>query len=440
MGSWTNWAGNQAASGIRAVQARSTEEVADTVRRAAERGERVKAVGSGHSFTAIARPEDVLVDVSALDALHSADRDRGVATVGAGTRLSRLNDLLAGVGLAMTNLGDIDAQTIAGAISTGTHGTGQKFGGIATQVAGLEMVLADGSVAQCSASERPDLWSAARVGLGALGIITRVSLRCVPLFSLRAEEGPMPLDELLERFDELAGSFDHFEAYWFPHTRATLTKCNTRLHLAEGLDRLPAWKEWLDDEFLSNQVFGWTVELGKRKPGWIPRLNQVASRALGSRSFTDLSYKVFTSPRRVRFREMELAIPRTAAVDAIRGVVEAIEASGMHIGFPVELRVSAADDIPLSTASGRDSAYLAFHVPASVDHTTYFRLVARVLDQYGARPHWGKLHELDAELLRTRYPRFDEFVRLRDSVDPHGLFSNDYLDRVLGPCGSPKRR
>ncbi len=143
---------------------------------------------------------------------------------------------------------------------------------------------------------------------------------------------------------------------------------------------------------------------------------------------------MFTSPRRVRFKEMELAIPRPAVLDAIREVVGAVEDSGLRIGFPVEIRVAAADDIPLSTASGRDSAYLAFHVPVSVDHVPYFRLVGRVLDAYGARPHWGKLHELDAELLRTRYPRFDEFVGLRQAVDPDGLFSNRYLDRVLGPA------
>ena len=435
MATWTNWAGNQTVSGVRIETPATAEEVAEAVRIAADRGERVKALGSGHSFTDISAPQSVALDLSALDGLHAADRDSGVVTVGAGTSLHRLNDLLAGVGLALTNLGDIDVQTIAGAISTGTHGTGAKFGGIATQVVGLEMVTADSATVTCSAAERPELWSAARVGLGALGVVTRVTLQCVPLFSLRAEEGPMPLDELLARFDELTANSDHFEAYWFPHTRSTLTKRNTRLHLAEGLDRLPSWRAWLDDEFLSNRVFGWTVELGKRKPGWIPGLNRFASRALGSRSFTDLSYKVFTSPRRVRFREMELAIPREAAVEAIREVVRAVEQSGMTIGFPVELRVAAADDIPLSTASGRESAYLAFHVPASVDHTPYFALVARVLDPYGARPHWGKLHELDAELLRTRYPRFDEFTRIRQQVDPIGLFSNPYLDRVLGPVG-----
>jgi FAD-linked oxidoreductase len=433
---WTNWAGNQHAAGIDAYHPRSVEEVVAAVTRAAGQGRRIKVPGSGHSFTPIARPESVMLDLGALSGLIRLDGETGLVTVGAGTTLARLNDLLAGAGLALTNLGDIDAQTVAGAICTGTHGTGQRFGGLATQVAGLQMVLADGSVVSCSAREQPELWSAARVSLGALGVITAVTLSTVPLFALRAEEGPMDLDELTDRFDELAGSYDHFEAYWFPHTRSTLVKRNTRLPLAEGLERLPAWKEWLEDELLSNRVFGWTVELGKRRAGLVPTLSRVASRALGRRSFTDLSYRVFTSPRRVRFKEMELAIPRADAVDAVREVVAAFESSGLTVAFPVELRVSAADDIPLSSASGRDSAYLAFHVPAGVEHRDYFRLVARVLDPYGYRPHWGKLHELDAELLRTRYPRFDEFVSLRNRLDPQGLFSNDHLDRILGPASA----
>jgi L-gulonolactone oxidase len=435
MATWVNWAGNQRAEGILVERPRSTEEVAALVRRAADQAKRMKAIGAGHSFTGIGKPEDIQVHLGHLSGLHACDRQTGTVTVGAGTTLRRLNDLLAGVGLALTNLGDIDSQSTAGAISTGTHGTGTTYGGLATQVIGLEMVLADGSVVHCSADERRNLWSAARVGLGALGIVTRVSLRCVPLFSIRAEEGPMELDELLARFDEMTANYDHFEAYWFPHTRMTSVKCHTRLPLAEGLDRLPAWKEWLDDEFLANRVFGAVVAIGNRRPSLIPGANRLASKALGSRTFTDLSYKVFTSPRRVRFKEMELAVPREAVGAAVRDAVSALEGSDLKIGFPVEIRVAAGDDIPLSTASGRQSAYLAFHVPARVDHTPYFKLVAKVLDSYGTRPHWGKLHDFDAEVLRTRYPRFDEFVRLRNEIDPAGTFSNDYLDRVLGPVG-----
>ncbi|MBV9661680.1 MAG: FAD-binding protein, partial [Acidimicrobiales bacterium] len=263
---WANWTGNQLATNVTIERPRSTEEVAAVVANAAEQGRRVKAVGAGHSFSGIARPEDVLLDLSPLRSLHHCDQDSGLVTVGAGMSLHNLSERLAQLGLAVSNLGDVDVQSVAGAISTGTHGTGAAHGGLATQVVGLEMVLADGTVTTCSRSERPYLWSAGRVGLGALGVITRVTLQAAPLFALRAEEGPMHLDELLARFDELTASFDHFEAYWFPHTRWTLAKCNTRLPLAEGLDRLPAWKQWRDDELLSNLVFGWGVEIGRRWP------------------------------------------------------------------------------------------------------------------------------------------------------------------------------
>lgn len=433
MTTWSNWAGNQRAEGITVVEPRYTEDVVAAVLRAANRGKKVKPIGAGHSFTGIGKPQDVQLVLDGMSGLRSVDRQAGIVTVEAGTKLHRLNELLAGEGLAMPNLGDIEVQSISGAISTGTHGTGSRFGGIATQIVGLEMVMADGAVLTCSADEHPELWSAARVGLGALGVITAVTLQTVPLFAIKAEEGPMALDELLSRFDELTEEYDHFEAYWFPHTDSTLTKRNTRRLLQEGLEPLATWREWLDDQFLSNTVFGWTIALGKRRASLIRPLNRVASRALGSRVFTDLSYKVFTSPRRVRFCEMELAIPRTHAVEAIRDVVKGIEASGMDVSFPVEIRVAASDDIPLSTASGRDSAYLAFHLPAGVDYTAYFRLVSEILDAYESRPHWGKLHEMEAEVLSRRYPRFAEFLTLRNQVDPAGVFGNEYLDRVLGP-------
>jgi L-gulonolactone oxidase len=434
MATWTNWGGNQHADGITIARPRSAEDVATTVKEAAERSQRVKPIGAGHSFSRIGRPEGIQLVLDGLHGLRDHDRSRGVVTVGAGTSLRRLNELLAGVGLAMNNLGDIDAQTISGAISTGTHGTGAAFPGLSAQVVGLEMVLADGSVVSCSPEQRPELWSAARVGLGALGVITAVSLQAVPLFALRAEEGPMPIDELLDRFDELAATYDHFEAYWFPHTRSTLVKRNTRVPISDGLHRLSPVKEWFDDEFLANTVFGWTVEAGRRWPRTIRRANRVAAGSLGKRTFTDLSYKVFTSPRRVRFCEMELAVPRQHAVTAAREVIGAINHSGMRIPFPIELRVAAADDIPLSTASGRESAYLAFHMPAGINFWKYFSLVASVLEPYEPRPHWGKVHRLEAGTLRRRYPGFDDFVALRDSLDPHGVFTNRYLDRVLGPA------
>lgn len=430
---WQNWAGNQRADGLRVVRPASVDELAGQVAAAAAAGRRVKVVGSGHSFTGAARPEDVMVVLDRMAGVLSVEPDGRVA-LGAGSTLRHANRALARHDLAFTNLGDIEAQTLAGALATGTHGTGARFGGLATQVVAMELVLADGSVVRCDAGTSPELFAAARVGLGALGIVTEVTVAAEPLFLLRAHEGPMSLDEVLDRFDELADTTDHFEAYWFPHTRRCLVKRNTRLPAEAGADPLPRWRAWLDDELLSNTAFGAVVALGRRVPAAIPAVNQVAARALGTRTFTDLSYRVFTSPRRVRFREMEHAVPRADAVAVIRELVAAVEGSGMRIGFPVELRVAAADDIPLSTASGRDSAYVAVHLPAAVDHTAYFALVARIMDAAGGRPHWGKLHELHAAELAGRYPRVGEFLAVRRQVDPTGVFANAYLDRVLGPA------
>lgn len=434
---WGNWAGNQHAEGLEVVHPTDASELAAVVRSAAERGRRVKAVGSGHSFTGVARPDHVMVVLDRMVGVRRADPASGLVTVGAGTPLHVLNRDLARRDLALENLGDIEVQTVAGALSTGTHGTGARFGGLASRVAAVELVLADGSVVRCSPTERPDLFACARVGLGALGVVTEVTLQAVPLFLLQADEGPMALDEVLARFDELADTTDHFEAYWFPHTGNCLVKRNTRLPLDSGAAPLPRWREWFDDELLSNTVFGAVVAAGRRFPAVVPRANRLASRALGARRFTDLSYRVFTSPRRVRFCEMEYAVPRPAAVETVRRLVRAVERSGLRIAFPVELRVAAADDIPLSTASGRDSAYVAVHLPAGEDTTAYFALVARIMDDTDGRPHWGKMHDLDAATLATRYPCFGEFVDVRRQVDPAGVFANAYLDRVLGPATNP---
>ena len=242
----------------------------------------------------------------------------------------------------------------------------------------------------------------------------------------------MPLEQLLAEWDPLLDGADHFEAYWFPHTGMTSTKRNTRVGPGQ-LDPLPGWRAWAEDSFLQNTVFGGIVSVGRRVPAAIPTANRIAARALGTRRYTDLSYRVFATERRVRFCEMEYAIPREVAVETFRTMTAAIEHSGMHIAFPVELRAAAADDIPLSTASGRDSAYIAVHMPAGVDHRAYFALVAAIMDEVGGRPHWGKLHNLEAASLRDRYPGFDAFLAVRRSADPGGVFANPELDRLLGP-------
>ncbi|GGV78695.1 FAD-linked oxidoreductase [Streptomyces thermoviolaceus subsp. apingens] len=406
------------------------EELADQVRRAAQDGLRVKAVGTGHSFTSIAATDGVLIRPDLLTGIRDIDRSAMTVTVAAGTPLKVLNAALARAGLSLTNMGDIMEQTVSGAISTGTHGTGRDSGSIAAQVKGLELVTADGSVLTCSATENPDVFAAARIGLGALGIVTAVTFAVEPLFLLTAREEPMPLERVLAEFDELWAENEHFEFYWFPHTGNTNTKRNNRS--AGPKAPVGRWAGFLEDEFLSNGVFEVVNRVGRAVPATVPAIARIASRALSARTYTDIPYKVFTSPRRVRFVEMEYAIPRAALREVLRELKATVERSGLRVSFPVEVRTAPADDIPLSTASGRDSAYVAVHMFRGTPYHRYFTAAERIFTAHEGRPHWGKIHTRDAEYLAGVYPRFAEFTALRDRLDPERRFQNDYLRRVLG--------
>lgn len=431
---WRNWAGNQQATPVRVERPRDVDEVARLVKQAAGERRRVKVVGAGHSFTAIAATDGVLLHLDAMTGLRDVDRERGLVTVHAGTRLYELNRLLDNVGLAMTNLGDIDRQSIAGAVSTGTHGTGEKFGGIATQIRGLELVLADGSVVTCSADEEPSLFAAARVSLGALGVVTAVTLQCEPSFLLRADERPMPVDDVMRDLDDLAKDNEHFEFYWMPHTDATLVKRNNRVAAGTAAAGKPLGRVrgYVEDELLANTMFGAMCRLGRRRPSLTPGINRTVAKAFSARTFTTSSHEVFVSPRRVRFVEMEYAVPRARVGEALDAVRRVIERQQLIVSFPVEVRVAAADDIPLSTASGRDSAYVAIHMFQGVAFERYFRAVEAEMKALDGRPHWGKMHYRSAADLRPAYPRFDEFLAVRDAVDPDRVFANPYLDTVLG--------
>ena len=434
---WRNWAGTATATPARWGRPRSEAEISAAVKDAASAGLQVRALGSGHSFTAAAATSGVALDLSQWTGITAADTRTGLVTVRSGTTLRALNTELGGFGLAMANLGDIDAQTLAGALSTGTHGTGARLGGLATQVEALELVLADGSVVSCSATSRPELFAAARIGVGALGVITTVTLRCVPSFTLLADERPVPVEEVLEQFDALAAANDHFEFYWFPYGRKALVKRNNRLSpggsAAPGTARpMPGWRRFWEFEVMENAGFGTLCRIGRARPRLIPALNRFSSTALSSRSYTDLSHRVFVTPRRVRFAESEYAVPRESLGHVIAELRRAVPRLPDPVMFPVEVRVAAADDIWLSTAYGRESAYVAIHQYAGLPYRAYFDRFESIVAEVAGRPHWGKLHSLDAERLRPLYPRYDEFRRVRAEVDPEARFGNPYLTRVLG--------
>ena len=426
---WSNWAGNQQTGTVLLSKPQTESELQQVVQSAQLSGRRVKAVGSGHSFTAIAVSEEVLVDLSDYDEIVAIDKINQTVTVQSGIQLSKLNQALYENSLAMQNLGDIAYQTIAGAISSSTHGTGAKFTGIANQVVALRIVLADSSIVDCSANVNAQLFSCARVGLGALGLISTVTLKVVPAFNLAVIEEPMRVDDVLQNLDLHVDSNDHFEFFWVPHTGWALTKRNNRNNLP--IEPMSKMSHWYSKTLMENYAFGAVCMLGKARPSLIPKLAK-ALPSSGRNEYSDASHKVFASKRIIKFYEMEYAIPREACAEALNRVRRMVTDSGFFLNFPVEVRFTAPDEIPLSTASNRESAYIAVHIYKGMNYVPYFKEVESIMNSYQGRPHWGKLHFHSAATLASRYPQWDVFQAVRNRVDPQRMFSNQYLETVLG--------
>ncbi|MEM9033101.1 MAG: D-arabinono-1,4-lactone oxidase [Actinomycetota bacterium] len=428
---FVNWGRNQRCLPVEWRSPTSTTEVAEIVAGAAARGERVKVVGAGHSFTAAACTDGVLLSLDHLDQLTDHDPDTREVTVGAGIRLSALNEALHALGLAMPNLGDIAYQSLAGATATATHGTGVSLGNLSTNIVGFEIVTGTGDVMWCDATSNPDVFTAGRVSIGALGIITRIRLRCVPSFVLRAAEGAERLDDVLDDWDGFVASARHAEFFHFFGARTAFTKRNQPTDEAE---QPPTRLQFfLEKDLAENGAFEVANRIVRRFPSQRKRMLGLIGKATSSREVVDRSYRVFASPRRVRFVEMEYGLPFDAvpeAVQRVRAMAADLDRTPL---FPIEVRASAADDIPLSTAEGRRSGWIAVHQYIGIPFGDYFRAVEAIMDDYEGRPHWGKMHGQTHDVLRERYPRWDEFAKVRSVLDPQGVFRNDYLDRVLGP-------
>ena len=381
--------------------------------------------GAGHSFSAGVATGGTLLSLERMDRVLDIDRASGLVRAEAGISLRRLVRELHGHGLALPNLGDVDAQSLAGALATGTHGTGVRLGNLSTAVAGMELVLADGSERSV---EGGDELLAARIGLGALGVVAAVTLRCVPAFRLHAVDEPRPLEAVLSDLDAHVESNDHFELFTFPHSSLALTRTNNRTD-APATPRRPRL-EWLQDVALDNHAFGLINRVARRLPRAIPALNRFAGRSASRRERVAASFEVFASPRLVRFEEMEYALPRARAAEAVTACREIL--ARHPVSFPIELRFSAGDDALLSPAQGRETAYVAVHVFEGMAFEAPFREVEALLRGWDGRPHWGKRSFLGAEELAPRYPRWRDFAALRERLDPDGRFVNPWIAHTLG--------
>lgn len=430
MALWRNWTGDQMCRPADRVAPSDVDGVVDVVRRAAVRGHKVRVTGSGHSFSDLVPTDGVLLDLTGLRGIRSVERSPtgAVVTAGAGTPLHELNRELDAVGLAMPVLGDIDRQTVAGAVATATHGTGVRHGNLSTRVVALEMVTADGTVATIDRSD-PETLAAARVSLGALGVVTAVGLDVVPAFRLRARDRPMPLADVLSRLDELAEEHDHFEFHLFPHTATALTRANDRTDdppRAQG--RL---SRYVDETLLQNRALDVACRLGRTAPAAIPVLDRAAAAALRPADRVDVAHRVFCSRRTLRFTETEWAMPRAAAADAVRAIH--LAGGRYDVTLPIEVRLAAGDtDAFLSPCWDRDTVYVAAHVYRGMPWEPYFRAVQDIARSFHGRPHWGKRHLLRADGLAPLYPEWERFAAVRDRLDPQRRFTNPHVARVLG--------
>lgn len=428
---WSNWTGDQTCSPATIVRPANLEEVTEALRLARERDLALRVAGAGHSFSDAVLTNGMLVSLDRMNRVLEVDRDSGLVRAEAGITLRALSERLHRAGLALPNLGDIDVQSLAGATATATHGTGIRLQNLSAGIVSMELVLADGSIVEVSENTDADAWRAGRVSIGALGIVTAITLKTVPTFNLHAVDRPQPLFEVLENLDELTESNDHFEFYNFPHSDIALTRVNNRVE-GPAQPRSRA-KAWIDDVLVVNHLLALVCRTARRLPWMIPHLNRLATRLAGTSERVDHSYLIFSSRRDVRFTEMEYALPRAHAGAAVRAVREIVERDELAVPLPLEVRFVAADDAWLSPSYGRETCYVAVHMFEGMEWAGYFRSVEAAMVDLGGRPHWGKRHSQKAASLATLYPEWDRYASARARLDPRGRFTNAYVERVLGP-------
>ncbi len=427
--SWSNWSGHQRCQPRDFVKVSGVGELSEVVGRAGAEGRQITTVGSGHSFTAAALGDDLLLDITAIAGVISVDRSSGLVEVGAGTILADLNRELDRLGLAMPNLGDIDRQTIAGAVSTGTHGTGRALPNISAQIERVKLMGADGQVREFGSGSVELL--ASRVAIGSLGVLVSVTLRTVPAFNLHRLDLPMDLDEVLADFDRITEENEHFEFFVFPYTRTALTLKRNRTD--RPLAPRSAADRFLGDVVLENGLGDLALRAAGKFRAAIPRMARHSTRFMSQSEQIDRSHRVFANYRTIRFNEMEYALPAEAGPQALERVLAMIEGESIPLPMPIECRISAGDDALISQAHERPTVYIAVHQHQTMEFEPYFREIERIFREVDGRPHWGKLHYRTAEDLAPSFPRWNEFQVIRDRLDPERTFSNAYVREVLGP-------
>jgi FAD-linked oxidoreductase len=424
-GSWSNWSGGVSCKPRSVVGPKDEVDLAATVRKA---DGAVRAPGSGHSFTPIHSTDGTLVDLSAFSGLINVDRERETATLRAATPLWTIGPLLYEAGLGLKNMGDIDRQTLAGVVSTGTHGTGRTLKNFSAEVAGFRLVLASGEVVRCSPDENAEIFEGGRASLGTFGVLIEITMRARRAYKLVEKNFVLPIDELFRRLNSLVAENRHFEFFWFPYADAAVCKSLNETDAAAPSPR-PAEEMRVRGERAGSdqRAFAAINEILPYAPFLLGPAHRLFSRLMPGPDKVRWSHEIFPSPRTTRFNEMEYALPYDKGPDALKEVVEAVRKKRINTGFPIEYRTVAADDVWMSPFYGRESATIAVHQYHRVDTTGLFDACEAIFRTYEGRPHWGKRHSRKADDLAALYPKFEEFRALRRRLDPAGKFLNPHL-------------
>ena len=425
---WSNWSGSVQCNPKEILKPSSIEEIQSIVKRCSEKKSNIRVVGSGHSFTSLVSTNDTLISLDNYQGLENVDKEKKQAVIRAGTKLKALGELLLSNGLAQINLGDIDVQSIAGAASTGTHGTGVTFGSVATQIVELTLVTAKGDVVVCSETENKEIFKAAQVSIGALGIVVKVKLQCVPAYKLKYIRQKMNLDDCLNNLEKYKTENRNFEFYWFPHTNTiqakTLNETNEEPIKATFI-------KYFNDMVMENGAFKVLSELSRIFPAFSKTVSKISAAGVSGGMDINHSNRIYATPRLVKFQEMEYNLPAEHGIQILNEIRDCINKNNFRVHFPIEVRWVKGDDIYLSPAYQRDSIYIAVHMYKGMEYRTYFDAIEAIFKKYNGRPHWGKMHTLTTNELSQRYPKWNEFQAIRKQLDPDGLFMSDYLKKLM---------
>ncbi|MGH6872281.1 MAG: D-arabinono-1,4-lactone oxidase [Rhizomicrobium sp.] len=428
-GKWSNWSGGVTSAPRAVVAPKDDVELASAVRQAEGP---VRVPGSGHSFTPVAATDGTLIDLSAFTGFRGMNPERQIATLAAATPLWEVGPLLCRAGFGLKNMGDIDRQTLAGVVGTGTHGTGPTLKSFSGEVAGFRLVLADGGVMDCSSDENGDVFAAGRCSLGMMGVMTEISMHVRPAYKLKEMNFLMAPDELFAQLDSLVGSNRHFEFFWFPYADTCVCKSlNETDEPAPDPRSAEAMYERGEKGGSDSTAFAMINEVLPYAPFLLGPAHRLFSQLMPGPGRARWSHEIFPSPRTVRFNEMEYAVPYEKGPDCIREIVAKIRKDRINTGFPIEYRSVAADDVWLSPFYQRPSATIAVHQYHRVDTTRLFSACEAIFRRYEGRPHWGKRHTRSAAEVESLYPQYGVFRAVRRKLDPERKFLNPHLAAIF---------